>query len=254
MKDSGKAQPQNTYSKGTIRMTKKAISLLSGGLDSTVSTYYAKNQGYDIATLTIRYGQQHEREIQCAQKTLELLKIKNHKELLIDFSHLKSTSLIKSTAKKITQNTLSDIGKTIPTTYVPGRNIIFLSFALSWAESLDCEAIFIGVNALDYSGYPDCRSEFIKAFQHMANIGTKRGVEGKSIIIKTPLLNKTKKEIIQLGQQLNVPFENTWSCYQGKEKACGVCDSCLLRLKGFQKAGLTDPIVYKQYPSWYTPK
>lgn len=254
MKDSDKAQLQNTYSKGILRMTKKAISLLSGGLDSTVSTYYAKNQDYDIAALTIRYGQQHEREIQYAQKTLKLLKIKNHKDLLIDFSHLESTALIKSTDKKITQNTLSEIGKTIPTTYVPARNIIFLSLALSWAESLECEAIFIGVNALDYSGYPDCRPEFIKAFQQMANIGTKRGVEGKSIMIKTPLLKKTKKEIIQLGQQLNVPFENTWSCYRGEEKACGVCDSCLLRLKGFHEAGLTDPIAYEQYPSWYNPK
>ena len=254
MKVWDKAQPQNINSEGKQTMSKKAISLLSGGIDSTIATYYAKKQGYELATLTIHYGQQHKREIECAHKTQQLLKIENHKDLTIDLSHLTSTSLIQSTNQKIIQHALSDIGKTIPATYVPARNIIFLSLALSWAESLECEAIFIGVNALDYSGYPDCRPEFIDAFQQLANIGTKSGVEGKPIMINTPLQNKSKTEIIQLGQQLGVPFENTWSCYKGLEKACGVCDSCQLRLKGFQEAGIVDPLPYKQYPSWYTEK
>jgi 7-cyano-7-deazaguanine synthase len=235
-------------------MSKKAICLLSGGLDSTITTYFAHHHSYDISTLTIHYGQQHDRELQLAQKTTQHLNIKNHKNLTIDLSHLNSTSLIKTTTTKIDTHTISEIGKTIPSTYVPARNIVFLSLALSWAESLQCDAIFIGVNSLDYSGYPDCRPEFINAFQSMANLGTKTGTEGKPIQIKTPLITKTKKEIILLGKELGVPFEHTWSCYRGEEKACGQCDSCLLRLKGFQDAGLPDPLPYQQYPSWYTKK
>ena len=235
-------------------MSKKAICLLSGGLDSTITTYFAHHHSYDISTLTINYGQQHARELQSAQKTIQHLNIKNHKNLTIDLSHLHSTSLIKTTSKKIDTHNISEIGTAIPSTYVPARNIIFLSLALSWAESLKCDAIFIGVNALDYSGYPDCRPEFIKAFQSMANLGTKTGTEGKPIQIKTPLLTKTKKEIILLGNELGVPFEHTWSCYKGEIKACGQCDSCLLRLKGFQDAGLPDPLPYQHYPSWYTKK
>jgi 7-cyano-7-deazaguanine synthase len=234
-------------------MSKKAICLLSGGLDSTVSTYFALNKGYDIRTLTIKYGQQHDREIQCAEKINQILKIKCHKRINIDLSHLESSSLIKSSNKKIEHNTLTDIGNTIPLTYVPARNIIFLSLALSWAESQECEVIYIGVNTVDYSGYPDCRSEFIKAFQSMANLGTKQGINGKSFEIKTPLIDKTKKEIIQLGKQLGVPFQHTWSCYQGDQKACGRCDSCQLRLKGFSDAKLKDPLHYENYPGWYKP-
>jgi 7-cyano-7-deazaguanine synthase len=235
-------------------MPKKAICLLSGGLDSTITTYFAHYHSYTISTLTINYGQQHERELESAQKTIQQLSIKNHKNLTIDLSHLDSTSLIKTTTTKIDTHKLSEIGKTIPSTYVPARNIVFLSLALSWAESLQCDAIFIGVNALDYSGYPDCRPEFIKAFQTMAKLGTKTGTEGNPIQIKTPLIAKTKKEIILLGSELGVPFEHTWSCYKGEKKACGQCDSCLLRLKGFKDAGLTDPLSYQHYPSWYTKK
>lgn len=234
-------------------MRKKAVCLLSGGLDSTVTCYYAKNKGYDIATLTIYYGQQHNRELLCAQKISQILNVKNHVELNIDFSHLTSTSLLKSTSTKIEHHALSDIGKNIPVTYVPARNIIFLSLALSWAESLQSEAIFIGVNAVDYSGYPDCRPKFIRAYQAMATLGTKQGVEGAKIHILTPLIDKTKSEIIQLGKKLDVPFDHTWSCYQGDDVACGRCDSCQLRLKGFNDAGIVDPLPYQEYPKWYTP-
>ena len=146
---------------------------------------------------------------------------------------------------------LENIGKDIPSTYVPARNTVFLSLALAYAETIDADAIFIGINAVDFSGYPDCRPKYIQAYQKMANLATKRGVEGNPIIIETPLLNKTKSEIVKLGLKHNVPFEHTWSCYRGKENACGCCDSCLLRLKGFKDAGIKDPITYDFYPNWY---
>ena len=134
---------------------------------------------------------------------------------------------------------------------MPARNIIFLSLGLSWAEAEDADAVYIGVNAVDYSGYPDCRPEFIEAFQKMATKGTKKGVEGKPILIEAPLLHMSKSEIIKEGSKLGVPFEKTWSCYSGEDKACGRCDSCLLRLKGFKEAGIKDPINYKKLPEWY---
>ena len=146
---------------------------------------------------------------------------------------------------------LSEIGKTIPSTYVPARNTVFLSIALAYAEALDADAIFIGATATDYSGYPDCRPEFIEAFQKIAEVGTKKGVEGKTVEVKAPLIGLTKAEIIKKGMKLNVPFEKTWSCYMGREKACGRCDSCLLRLKGFKEAGFRDPIEYEVLPSWF---
>jgi len=149
---------------------------------------------------------------------------------------------------------LEEIGKKIPSTYVPARNTIFLSIALAYAETLDADAIFIGVTATDYSGYPDCRPEYINAFQDMITVATKKGVEGKTIEIKTPLLRMSKAKIIKKGLELNTPFEKTWSCYMGGKKACGVCDSCLLRLKGFKEAGTEDPIKYKSLPKWYQKK
>ena len=234
-------------------MGKKAICLLSGGLDSTVATYYAVKHHYDVAALTLAYGQQHDRELQCARKITKLLSIKNHVELPIDFSHLTTTSLLKSTSQKIAYHEFSEIGSHIPSTNVPARNIVFLSLALSWAETLHCDAIFIGVNAVDYSGYPDCRSEFISAFETMAALGTKQGIDGPPIQILTPLIDKNKAEIIRLGKELGVPFEHTWSCYHGQEMACGQCDSCQLRLKGFHDAGYSDPLPYKEFPKWYYP-
>jgi 7-cyano-7-deazaguanine synthase len=234
-------------------MQKKAVCLLSGGLDSTVTTYYAVSHHYDVATLTFSYGQQHDRELKCARKINELLSIKDHVEIAIDFSHLTTTSLIKSTTQEITSHKLENIGSHIPSTYVPARNIIFLSLALSWAETLHCDAIFIGVNAIDYSGYPDCRPEFISAFEKTAALGTKQGVDDTPIKIVAPLIDMNKAEIIQLGIDLKVPFEHTWSCYRGQEQACGQCDSCQLRLKGFHDAGYLDPLSYIEYPKWYCP-
>ncbi|MBU0496429.1 MAG: 7-cyano-7-deazaguanine synthase QueC [Candidatus Thermoplasmatota archaeon] len=232
-------------------MRSKAVCLLSGGLDSTVTTYYAKHNGYDIATLSIAYGQRHTRELSCAETISKKVSAIKHITLPINFSHLSSTSLIKNSSIPIAHQQFQDIGKTIPSTYVPGRNIVFLSLALSWAEALDATNVFIGINAVDYSGYPDCRAEFISAFEQMAKLGTKKGIEGIPIHIQTPLLDKTKQEIIRLGHRLGVPFEYTWSCYKGDSKACGVCDSCQLRLKGFKEAGLTDPLSYETYPTWY---
>ncbi|MGC8693992.1 MAG: 7-cyano-7-deazaguanine synthase, partial [Thermoplasmata archaeon] len=150
------------------------------------------------------------------------------------------------------KNKLGDIGKGIPVTYVPARNTIFISYALALADVTGAESIFIGVNALDYSGYPDCRPEYIDAFNKLANLATKSGVEGKNVKIVAPLVNMTKGEIIKLGMILKVPYHLTWSCYEGKEKACGKCDSCLLRLKGFMESGYTDPVEYESYPEFYT--
>jgi len=147
---------------------------------------------------------------------------------------------------------MKNIGKTIPSTYVPARNTVFLSLALAYAETLDADAIFIGANAVDYSGYPDCRPEYIQAYQKLASLATRKGVQGKTIRIEAPLLHLTKAEIIKTGLQLKVPFADTWSCYRGGRQACGKCDSCILRLKGFQEAGVKDPLSYETVPTWYT--
>ena len=169
---------------------------------------------------------------------------KDHIILPIDLQRFGGSSLLSASAQKITHHKIQDIGKRIPSTYVPARNTIFLSFALAYAETIDADAIFIGVNAIDYSAYPDCRPSYVKKFQQLANLATRQGVEGKSVQIKTPLLHLTKTEIIKKGVRLHVPFSKTWSCYQGETKACGLCDSCLLRLKGFQEAQVKDPLRY----------
>jgi 7-cyano-7-deazaguanine synthase len=227
-------------------MTKKAVCLISGGIDSCVTAYLTKKDGYDIYALTFDYGQRHKKEIECAKKIASLVNAKNHVVFDIDLAKFGGSSLVNK-SKHIERNrTLDEIGKTIPSTYVPGRNTVFLSTALAYAESIDADAIYIGVTSTDYSGYPDCRPEYIEAFQKMANIANKRGIEGKPIKIIAPLLNMTKAQIIKEGIELKVPFENTWSCYVGEKKACGRCDSCLLRLKGFKEAGIKDPIEYKK--------
>jgi len=225
---------------------KKAVCLISGGLDSAVTAYIAKKQGYEIYALSFRYGQRHDKEINCAKQIAKSIDVKKHIIFDLDLEKFGGSSL---TDKKIDiekDHKISEIGKKIPTTYVPARNIIFLSIALGFAETIDAEAIFIGATSVDFSGYPDCRPEFFKTFKKMANVGTKKGVEGKKIEINTPLINLSKSEIIKKGQELGVPFEKTWSCYQGKEKACGQCDSCLLRLKGFKEARIKDPIAYNK--------
>jgi len=232
-------------------MVKKAVCLISGGLDSCVISHIAKNEGYTIFALTFNYCQRHKKEIENAKKIATSLNAKNHIVFNLDLSKFGGSSLFDKSTLPEKDQSLQDIGKNIPTTYVPARNTIFLSIALAYAETLNADAVFIGATATDYSGYPDCRPEFIKAFQDLSNIATKKGVEGKTIEIKAPLLHMSKAEIIKKGLELKAPFENTWSCYIGGKKACGRCDSCLLRLKGFKEAGVRDPLRYEFQPNWY---
>ncbi len=225
-------------------MTKKAVCLISGGLDSAVTAFIAKKLGYDLYALSFRYGQRHAKELSCAKKISKAVGVKNHIILTLDLEEIGESSLLKSSTSHIKNHRLKDIGKTIPSTYVPARNTIFLSYALAFAETITADAIFIGVNAVDYSAYPDCRPAYIHMFQRLSNLATQQAIEGKTVHIKAPLLHLTKAEIIRKGIKLNVPFSKTWSCYRGNAKACGRCDSCLLRLKGFQEVGEKDPLPY----------
>jgi len=229
-------------------MIKKSVCLLSGGLDSSVTAYIAKNQGYEIYALTVKYGQRHKKEIESAKQIASSLNAKKHVVIDLNLRKFGGSSLTDKTLDIEIDHKLEDIGKKIPSTYVPARNTIFLSIALAYAETVDAETIFIGATATDYSGYPDCRPEYFEAFQKMADLATKKGVQGKKIKIKTPLLNLSKKDIVKKGSKLRVPFEKTWSCYKGGVKACGRCDSCLLRLKGFREANIKDPIKYQSLP------
>ena len=232
-------------------MAKKAVCLISGGLDSCVTVYIAKKEGYDIYALSFNYGQRHKKEIESAKNIASSVNAIDHILFDIDLSKFGGSSLVDKSMKPDVDHKLEEIGKNIPSTYVPARNTIFLSIGLAYAEAIGADAIFIGATATDYAGYPDCRSEYIKAFQEMADLAIKRGVEGRPIKIQAPLLHLAKAEIVKKGLEFGVPFENTWSCYQGGKKACGQCDSCLLRLKGFKEAGVLDPLSYEFLPDWY---
>ncbi len=226
--------------------SKKAVILLSGGLDSATTLAYAISKDYSVYALTFNYGQRHAREVVAARELAAHYKIETHKLLNLDLQAIGRSALLDHTKELPMNRPLDKLSNEIPETYVPARNIIMLSYGLSWAESIDAESVFIGVNSIDYSGYPDCRPEFLSTFQHAAELGTKTGVEGKPIKLEFPLINLTKAEIIKLGVELGVPFGLTWSCYRGSAKACGKCDSCQLRLKGFEEAGIDDEIDYDE--------
>jgi 7-cyano-7-deazaguanine synthase len=219
---------------------KKTIVLLSGGLDSTTALYWARAQGYQPHCLVIDYGQCHRREIQSAEKIAQMKKISY--QIIHCEIPWRGSALLDPKIQVPKRRSYEEMKAQIPMTYVPARNILFLSYALSWAETISASAIVIGANQLDWSGYPDCRGEFFKAFEKVIEKGTRLGVEGKAIQILAPLLSKTKSEIVLLGKELGVPFEQTWSCYQGENIPCGSCDSCRLREKGFQEAGVDDPL------------
>ncbi len=227
-------------------MTKTAILLLSGGIDSATAGAIARREGYAIHALSIRYGQRHVIEIEAARRVAAWLGVQQHVELDLDLRNFGGSALTADIAVPKNRSA-ADMAHDIPVTYVPARNTIFLSVALGWAEALGAEAIFIGVNALDYSGYPDCRPEFISAFEQTAKLATKAGVEGRwSLKVQTPLIKMSKADIIRTGTMLHLDYSITISCYDPSPAgaACATCDSCLLRKKGFADAGLTDPTVY----------
>ena len=221
---------------------KRAVVLLSGGLDSTTVLAVAKRDGYDAHAMTFRYGQRHAIEVDAARRIARAVGVAQHVVVDVDLRSFGGSALTSDIP--VPKDRVPHRG--IPVTYVPARNTIFLSYALAWAEVLGVPEIFIGVNAVDYSGYPDCRPEYIAAFERMANLATRAGVEGKSLRIRTPLIDLPKAEIIKLGASLGVDFSLTTSCYDPTVHgvACGHCDSCLLRLKGFAEAGLRDPAPY----------
>jgi 7-cyano-7-deazaguanine synthase len=225
---------------------RKAVVLLSGGLDSTTALAVAMAEGYEIYAQSFRYGQRHAVELESAARVARAFRIKDHQVVNIDLRAIGGSALT-DTIEVPKDRSGEEMATGIPVTYVPARNTIFLSFALAWAEVLGAQDIFIGVNALDYSGYPDCRSEYIEAFERMANLATRAGVEGRmSLRVHTPLIAMTKREIIEAGLGMGVDYSLTHSCYDPSEGglACGKCDSCRLRLKGFAEAGSRDPLAY----------
>lgn len=223
-------------------MNRKAVVLLSGGLDSTVCMAAASSAGYELLPISFNYHQRHKRELAAAASVAAHYKVNRHLVIETNMEAIGGSALTDANLAVPAGN----IGAAaVPITYVPARNLIFLSYALGYAEVTGAEKVYIGVNALDYSGYPDCRPEFIAMFQQLANYSTKATAEdGRKITIETPLISLTKKDIVLLGDKLGAPLHLTTSCYEGAEAACGRCDSCLLRLKGFAEAGLVDPILY----------
>jgi 7-cyano-7-deazaguanine synthase len=226
---------------------KRAVALASGGLDSSTAIALARRQGFEIYALSFDYGQRHRCEIDAARRVLQSLGIMHHVIAGIDLRMFGGSALTDDIDVP-KQRDPDSMPSEIPVTYVPARNTVFLSFALAWCEVLNAQDIFIGVNAVDYSGYPDCRPEFLKAFERLANLATKAGVEGKSRFkIHAPLLHMTKVQIIQAGIEAGVDYSLTHSCYDPTVdgRACGACDSCILRRRGFEAAGIPDPTIYK---------
>jgi 7-cyano-7-deazaguanine synthase len=228
-------------------MHKKAIVLLSGGLDSSTCCAIAKERGFDVYAISFAYGQRHHIELEAARRIAAVFCVSEHRTVAVDLAAFGGSSLTSTLS--VPKNRVLETGPNeIPNTYVPARNTIFLSFALGWAEVLGCADIFIGVNALDYSGYPDCRPEYVAAFEAMANLATKAAIEGQRLTVHAPLIHLTKAQIIAMGSGLGVDYSLTHSCYDPGDGglACGACDSCLLRKKGFEEAGVTDVTRYER--------
>lgn len=222
---------------------KRAVLLLSGGLDSYTAGAIVLDEGFEVFALTVRYGQVHAREIEAARRVADALRVSRHIELDVDLAVFGGSALVGD--GRIPKDRRLDDDREIPSTYVPARNTVFLSLSLAWAEVVGAEAIAIGVNALDYSGYPDCRPEYLEAFARMATLATKAGVEGRPLQILAPLLHLSKAEIIRRGTALGLDYGLTHSCYDplASGRPCGRCDSCLLRARGFAEAGLEDPVL-----------
>ncbi len=231
-------------------MSVKAVVLLSGGLDSSTVCACAASERRELYAITFDYHQKHRVEVEAARQTAQLWAVREHLVFPVDLSLFGGSSLVDPNIDVDKSTALSEIGQKIPTSYVPARNTIFLSLALGFAETRGASEIWIGVNHLDYSGYPDCRPEYLKTFEVLANLATKAGVEGSChFSVRAPLLHKTKGEIIKLGLKLGVDYSKTRTCYSPSEdgRACGTCESCLLRLTGFREAGIPDPAPYIEY-------
>lgn len=222
----------------------KAVILLSGGLDSSTVLYQAKADGYECYAISFDYQQRHRQELEAAEAIAKTAQVTEHQVVNFDLRQWGGSALTDNALDLPEHRSLAEMSENIPVTYVPARNTIFLSFGLSYAEAINAQRVYLGVNALDYSGYPDCRPDYIQAMQEVFKLGTKQGREGQPIEIAAPLINLKKTEIIELGNQLGVPWEKTWSCYAGGELACGVCDSCRLRLAAFSELGLQDLLDY----------
>ncbi|TWU42178.1 7-cyano-7-deazaguanine synthase QueC [Novipirellula artificiosorum] len=227
----------------TKQPNRPAVVLLSGGLDSATCLAVAKSQGFAAHAISFRYGQRHTDELDCAIRVAQSLAATSHRIVDINLAQFGGSALTDASIEVPKHESVDTLGETIPVTYVPARNTVFLSLALAFAETIGSNDLFIGVNALDYSGYPDCRPSFIAAFEAMANLATKAGVEGHRLTIHTPLIDKTKAQTIATGLSLGVDYSQTLSCYDPGEqgKPCGHCDACLLRQKGFRENGLDDP-------------
>ena len=225
-------------------MVETAVVLLSGGMDSATALALTIKEGHRVISLTFDYGQRHRKEIDAAERIAKHFRVPDRRTMTIDLSAIGGSALTDARIRVPEQRPLEEIGRGIPVTYVPARNTIFLAYALGLAEATAAKAIVIAANQVDYSGYPDCRPEYYAAFREVARLGTKRGAEGDVIEIHTPLIRMSKADIVRRGEELGVPWELTWSCYLGGATACGVCDSCQLRLRGFREAGVSDPSPY----------
>ena len=231
---------------GVCREMSRAIVLLSGGLDSSTVLAIARERGHEVVALTFDYGQRHDKEVECAKAVAEALGAEEHIVLTLPFGGLLDSSLTDMGVEVPEGRAREDMSACVPSTYVPSRNIVFLSIAASIAESICARHIFIAANAVDFSGYPDCTPEFIEAFQKTLDVGTKAGREGVGIRVEAPVIGMAKSGIVREALRLGVPLGSTWSCYKGGGKACGRCDSCQLRLEGFRQAGAVDPLEYEE--------